>query len=383
VREELEKQGKPIDDATRSVAAYADGWDNLKKGVGDVAIETLSYFTRAGEGWGHMINLIRGVSDEQMALRAQTQKDADEAEKRLAKSLEANSPEKLQAAAEKLAAAMRKNQEAQLDGQAKINALNEDYNRLVDEALALGRGTVAFKEKEIELATLAGTINAEQAKFDKASHDQAKKDGEEEQALFDEQQKSLEKQAKAKADLLKAAEAQREAEALVTTEFAKQLDIIRKMAGGNKTGFIAGPNGGQVAGTTVSELDNKLRNAQNAFEYLKKNPNAPGYSNDYIAARDLITQTQADLQAAKNATSTIGSGYSGGIPLDQLPSNQITSYGTGIDMRTRINIDPRGVGAGMSSYAGGTSGFNSPDITKIGDDIGSILDTLTNTFGDK
>jgi hypothetical protein len=163
-RAELEKMGKPIDDATRSVASFADGIDGLKEGIGEVAIKSLSFFTRAGEGWGMLINRIKGVTREQEIQAEATAKAADEAEKNLAKSREANSPEKLAAAEKKLADARRDAAIAQADGEQKIAGLVEYQKKLQEEIAALGVNTVARKEKEIELLGVENKLIDEQAK---------------------------------------------------------------------------------------------------------------------------------------------------------------------------------------------------------------------------
>jgi hypothetical protein len=164
MREEAEKLGKPIDDATRSVASYADGIDAAKSAIGELAIKGLSYFTIAGENYGKLINRIRGVSAEQEKQAEATAKAAEDAEKRLAKSREANSPEKLAAAEKKLADARRDAAIAQADGEEKIAGMIENQKRLQEEIAALGVNTVARKEKEIELLGVENKLIDEQAK---------------------------------------------------------------------------------------------------------------------------------------------------------------------------------------------------------------------------
>lgn len=164
-----------VDENFEAVRRFGDGVDSTVSTLKNWATEALGFVNRVGEAYGSLINRVRGVSAEQEKIRLQIASDADAAEARLAKSREENSPEKIAAANEKLAAVLRKNQEEQLEGQAKINAMNEDYNRLVDQALELGKGTVAYREKLIELATLAGKIDKEQAEVNKAAAaDQAK-----------------------------------------------------------------------------------------------------------------------------------------------------------------------------------------------------------------
>jgi len=167
LREESEKLGAPISAATRSVAAYADSIDSLKSGMKEVAVLSLGFFTLAGEGWGSLVNRIMGVSRAQEKLAEQTAKDADLAEKNLAKSRADNSAEKMLAAEEKLAEMRRKNLVATLDGQAKVNALQEDYNRLMNEAGEIPAKTVAHVEKLQEAETKRAELANAQAKLEK------------------------------------------------------------------------------------------------------------------------------------------------------------------------------------------------------------------------
>lgn len=48
--------GRTVDDGTASVARYADQWDRIKASIGDIAIGSLSFFTRAGSALGEYIN---------------------------------------------------------------------------------------------------------------------------------------------------------------------------------------------------------------------------------------------------------------------------------------------------------------------------------------
>ena len=163
-REEMQRLGKSIDDATRSVASYADAWDGIKSVVGRAAVVTLSFFTRAGEGWGMLINAARGYSIEQQKIMEGTAKSLADTEAAIAKAREANSPEKLAAAEAKLAEVRRRNREAELYGVEKIAALQENYNRLAAEAAALPKETVAAKEKQIEVENALFSLQKEQNK---------------------------------------------------------------------------------------------------------------------------------------------------------------------------------------------------------------------------
>lgn len=81
LRDEAEKTGKKIDDSTRSVAQYGDALGELWQGTKNLTTTTLSFFTRAGEGWGMLINRMRGVTREQEKIAEGAARGAAEQEK--------------------------------------------------------------------------------------------------------------------------------------------------------------------------------------------------------------------------------------------------------------------------------------------------------------
>ncbi len=78
VRNQLESWGRPVDAATQSVADFGDSLDKTVKGAKDGATWILSFATRAGEGWGSLINRMRGINREQEINREAAAKGADE-----------------------------------------------------------------------------------------------------------------------------------------------------------------------------------------------------------------------------------------------------------------------------------------------------------------
>lgn len=55
-RDAARELGRTVDEGTASVARYADQWDRIKAAIGDIAIGTLSLFTKAGSAIGDYIN---------------------------------------------------------------------------------------------------------------------------------------------------------------------------------------------------------------------------------------------------------------------------------------------------------------------------------------
>jgi hypothetical protein len=157
VRSELERMGKPIDDATRSVAAYSDAWDGIKKAVGSASVSVLSFATRAGEGLGAVVNMLRGYSVEQQRLNERIASDTEKTLASIAaakkKYEEANSPEKVAAAEERLAAVQRKNAMEQMDAYGRLNALIAERAKLEqDSANVSNKAGVDYIEAKTRIA---------------------------------------------------------------------------------------------------------------------------------------------------------------------------------------------------------------------------------------
>lgn len=85
IRDAFEASGQPIDDDTKSLAQFGDALDNAHKSAISFTGSLLSFFTEGGEGLGEMINDLRGVSREQVALAEESGHRADLQEKALLK----------------------------------------------------------------------------------------------------------------------------------------------------------------------------------------------------------------------------------------------------------------------------------------------------------
>lgn len=165
-RDAFEEMGKPVPSSVASVARLADEIDRAKKGALSLGTTILSWATKAGEGWGMLINRVRGVSREQEQLYEQIEKDADKQEKardEAAKNADAKEKSRREQAkrdAERdkreAAAAEDKRLEAQYDSLTKVGEaeqkLDEHRKKSAYERLDL-QGKINADEKEsVELA---------------------------------------------------------------------------------------------------------------------------------------------------------------------------------------------------------------------------------------
>lgn len=157
-REELEKLGRPVDEATRSVARYADAWDGIKKTVGDATVQVLSFFTKSGEGWGMLINRMRGVSAEQEKIAESAKKGADQQEKNLA-DLRARQAERGKTIDKDISDQDRKNTMDAMTKEERRNKLLDERTKIYDQIDHMVDG-IAKKEKILEAAKLTNEIGA-------------------------------------------------------------------------------------------------------------------------------------------------------------------------------------------------------------------------------
>lgn len=164
MRAEFEKLGKAVPDSIASVARLGDSFEQVKRSVASLAVETLSYFTRAGEAVGGYINRLRGITEEQEKARESAARAADEAERRLAAAREANSPEK-QAAADKALAASERRLSNKAEGPERkmVDLINERAD-LEAELETVGKATVRAKE-------IRAKLNDNQAALDAAGRE--------------------------------------------------------------------------------------------------------------------------------------------------------------------------------------------------------------------
>jgi hypothetical protein len=147
LRDEAQKTGRAIDDSVRSVAEYGDALDKTWVGMKNLATTTLSFFTRAGEGWGMLINRMRGVSAEQEKIAENAAKAADAAEANLAKSKIENDPKKVAEIREKSA-----DLSSRQDRGTRLAFLIEQEKKLRSEMGKTGEQTAKYAQLEQDLA---------------------------------------------------------------------------------------------------------------------------------------------------------------------------------------------------------------------------------------
>lgn len=201
-REQFEKLHHPIDDATRSLAAFGDGLDVVKHGTISAVGSVLSFFTRAGEGWGMLINRIRGVSKETEKSGEETSKAAAEQEKKLAEAIKAHADDakKAEEIEKQLAENSYKRGLALLNINEQIAVITAKKTELEEKLASI---TTNSDSDRLRKAQLRLEIDKKQEEIDqkKAEHDKQNAEALEQ---FNKDMVALnEKLAKAKYDLLK------------------------------------------------------------------------------------------------------------------------------------------------------------------------------------
>lgn len=152
LRDEARKLGREIDDGTRSVAEYGDALEGIWKGFKNGLTAGLSFFTRMGDGMRHFFQSV--TQEQEDAARKMvdvTGKAADEAEARLKKAREDNSPEKQAAAQEKLDKITAASQAKGTDHEKKLVNLINERNALEEKLSKTGKATVAYKEIQAQI----------------------------------------------------------------------------------------------------------------------------------------------------------------------------------------------------------------------------------------
>lgn len=140
-RDAFEDMGKPIPASIASVAKLGDAIDNLKKGAIDLGTTFLSFFTKAGEGWGMLINRIRGVSAEQEKLYEKISRDADKAEKERDKAAQNADSKRKQREAE-----------AQRDAEAAAREREKRLDNEYDQLVKVGNAEIDLAAKRAKSA---------------------------------------------------------------------------------------------------------------------------------------------------------------------------------------------------------------------------------------
>lgn len=163
LRDEAQKTGKAVDDATRSVAQYGDAIGEVWQGAKNLATTTLSFFTRAGEGWGMLINRMRGVSAAQEKIAEGAARGAKEQE-RAANALYQQKTQRAKTIDSDIAAEEEKNANIGLSKEEQRNRLLEKREALLNKIDNMGPEmddpayNVARKEAQLEATRLTGEI---------------------------------------------------------------------------------------------------------------------------------------------------------------------------------------------------------------------------------
>ena len=152
LRDEADKLGKSIDSGTRSVAELGDAIGGIATGFKNGLTTGLSFFTQLGD---KARQFFQGITQQQedaaREMAKSTGKAADEMEASLKKAREANSPEKQQAAQEKLDRAKIKGMAKGSDQQKKLVDLINEGADLQEKLSATPPNTVAAKELQAAL----------------------------------------------------------------------------------------------------------------------------------------------------------------------------------------------------------------------------------------
>lgn len=168
MRDKAIEMGRAVEDGVASAARFGDTVDSIKKGFTEAGVSVLSFFTRAGEGWGEIISrsldyfgiLKRGTGENEATLKA-----AIEQEKQLAKVRAEYGPEQLRAAEKALAEQRKKNLEESVSGEEKINSLlNQQYD-LQTKIDGMKDGTVAKIKAQTEFEKINGELQKERGKI--------------------------------------------------------------------------------------------------------------------------------------------------------------------------------------------------------------------------
>lgn len=151
-RDAAEKLNRTVNAGTAAVARNADAWDNLKNAVGDTLLGVLSFFSKAGEGWGALAaKMIRpqGQSDAQLRRTMAIGEAADRNAARL------STPEALEAAAargaQKRAADAREDEQRMREVAREMNSAAERRETVRREALPLAQQLVELERERAAL----------------------------------------------------------------------------------------------------------------------------------------------------------------------------------------------------------------------------------------
>jgi len=206
LREESEKLGRTLDVGTASVARLGDAFDEFKKIGANAATSALSTFTLWGEAIGSFLNRQRGITEEQEKYAEKSVKAVEDAEKRLMKSREENSPEKIIEAEKRLADARIEAAMKNADEVGKVFLLMQRELAIKEEIARVGERTVKGIELQGQLEKTRAEIIAENRKDQEKLAKENEKLVEEEFKAIDETLAAREKLKKLKFDALTATE---------------------------------------------------------------------------------------------------------------------------------------------------------------------------------
>lgn len=176
LRDELDKMGKPVEAGTRSVAEFGDSLSKVSGMAKDAGVKILSIFTGIGDGIRHIAqNTSKEQEEYYRKMVVATAKAADEAEARLKKSKEDNSPEKQEAAQEKLRKATRDGANEAIGDQKKLNEILGDKADLMEKIRKEPPKTVRATEMQTQLKQLEAAEKETRASMDKAAKDKEDK----------------------------------------------------------------------------------------------------------------------------------------------------------------------------------------------------------------
>lgn len=154
-RDAFEDMGKAVPSSIASVARLGDEMDRLKKGALEAGTTVLSWVTKAGEGWGMLINRIRGVSREQEKLYEQIERDADKQDKATAEAFKRSEQREKERA-------NQAKRDAEAAARAKEKQLDDEYEALVKVGKAQGELDEKRKNTAYEQLSLSGKITADE-----------------------------------------------------------------------------------------------------------------------------------------------------------------------------------------------------------------------------
>lgn len=176
LRDEARKTGKAVDESIESVARYGDALASIGSKAKNALTEGLSFFTKMGDAARRYFqDVTKEQEDAAQKMVETTGKAADEAEKRLKASREANSPEKVAAAREKADKAERESQTKGTAAQKKLVDLINERADLEEKIGKLGKGTTEYQNVRARIAENERDTKEATADFDKDAAEAAEK----------------------------------------------------------------------------------------------------------------------------------------------------------------------------------------------------------------